>query len=316
MLGVRNVNSKVIGRMSAIKTMCTNRGQREHSSCWIRSIVQSLWKQGKFCLKISLLRLSLLKHPEKGAGIKATPAHLILTAQHHQTLDLQIQTAALARMAAHPQVAPLPQAQNRAAAQAQAAQMPAQAVTARRTNLVVALTSACQNTQKRTLATMACRTHTGSITPGMSEGPIEEYKMPLGELQINMMKQHIGVTADVLTMRDTGRLKDAVRIDMLDLNWKDRTLAGVLLAKSVCLMPIQLQDRSLNCVQQKSAGTSPLGIGGMAATSLLMAHMHTMKKGRTKLALVSNTGQPQEALIILALVVVLGAQLQVDGHKS
>jgi len=36
MLGVRNANSKAIGRMSAIKTMCTNRGQREHSSCWIR----------------------------------------------------------------------------------------------------------------------------------------------------------------------------------------------------------------------------------------------------------------------------------------
>ena len=36
MLGVRNVNSKAIGRMNAIKTICTNRGQREHSSCWIR----------------------------------------------------------------------------------------------------------------------------------------------------------------------------------------------------------------------------------------------------------------------------------------
>jgi uncharacterized membrane protein YgcG len=36
MLGVRNVNSKAIGRMNAIKIICTNRGQREHSSCWIR----------------------------------------------------------------------------------------------------------------------------------------------------------------------------------------------------------------------------------------------------------------------------------------
>jgi len=65
--------------------------------------------QEKFYLKTSLLRLSLLKHPENGAGIRATPAHLILTARHHQALAhhlLQIQTAALARMAAHPQVDP------------------------------------------------------------------------------------------------------------------------------------------------------------------------------------------------------------------
>ena len=116
---------------------------------------------------------------------------------------------------------------------------------------------------------MACRILTGKITPGMREDPIEECKMRLGELQSNMMlKQHTGVTADVLTMRDIGRVKDAVRIDMVDLIWKDRTLVGILLAKSVCLIPIQLQDRSLVCMRRKSAGSSPLGTDGMAAMSL------------------------------------------------
>ena len=164
---------------------------------------------------------------------------------------------------------------------------------------------------------MACKIWTGNITPGMSEDPIEERKVRLGELQSNiMLKQHTGVTADMLTMRDIGRVKDAVWIDMLDLMWKDRTLVGVLLAKSVCRIPIQLQDRSLICLQRKSPGSSPLGTDGMAAMSLLMAHMHTMRKGHTKVALVSNKGQPREALIILAAVVLLVAQLQVDGHSS
>lgn len=116
---------------------------------------------------------------------------------------------------------------------------------------------------------MACRILTGNITPGTSEDPIEECKALLGELQsIIMMKQHTGVTADVLTMRGIGRVKDAVWIDMSDLVWKDRTLVGVLLAKSVCLIPIQLQDRSLICMRQTSAGSSPLGTDGMAAMSL------------------------------------------------
>ena len=164
---------------------------------------------------------------------------------------------------------------------------------------------------------MACRILIGNITPGMSEDPIEECKALLGEVQsIIMMKQHTGVTADVLTMRDIGRVKDAVWIDMLDLIQTDRTLADVLLAKSVCLIPIQLQDRSLICMQQKSAESSPLGTDGMAAMSLSMAHMHTMRKGHTKVALVSNIGLPREALIILAAVVLLVAQLQVDGHRS
>lgn len=47
-----------------------------------------------------------------------------------------------------------------------------------------------------------------------------------------------------------------------------------------------------------------------------MAHMHTMRKGHTKVTLVSNIGQPREALIILAAVVLLVAQVQVDGHRS
>lgn len=164
---------------------------------------------------------------------------------------------------------------------------------------------------------MACKILTGNITPGMSEDPIEERKVHLGELQSNiMMKQDTGVTVDMLTMRDTGTVKDAVWRDMLDLIWKDRTLVGALLAKSLCLIPIQLQDRSLICIQRTAAGSSPLGIDGMAAMSLPMAHMHTMKKGRTKVALVSNMGQPQEALIVLAAVVLLVAQVQVDGRKS
>lgn len=164
---------------------------------------------------------------------------------------------------------------------------------------------------------MACRILTGSITPGMSEDLIEECQVRPGELQsIIMMKQHTGVTADVLTMRDIGRVKDAVWIDTLDRIWKDRTLVGVLLAKSVCLIPIQLQDRSLIRMRQTSAGSSPLGTDGMAAMSLLMAHMHTMRKGHTKVALISKIGQPREALIILAAVVILVAQLQVDGHRS
>ncbi len=51
----------------------------------------------------------------------------------------------------------------------------------------------------------------------MSEDPIEECQVRPGELQsIIMMKQHTGVTADVLTMRDIGRVKDAVWIDTLD----------------------------------------------------------------------------------------------------
>ncbi len=164
---------------------------------------------------------------------------------------------------------------------------------------------------------MACKIWTGKITLGMSEDPIEECQVRLGELQSNMMlKQHTGVTADELAMRDIGRVKDAVWIGMLDLIWKDRTLVGVLLAKSVCLIPIQLQDRSLICMRQTSAGSSPLETDGMAAMSLSMAHMHTMRKGHTKVVLVSNIGQPREALIILAAVVLLVAQLQVDGHRS
>lgn len=150
----------------------------------------------------------------------------------------------------------------------------------------------------------------------MSEDPTEERKVRLGELQSSIkLKQHTGVTADVLTMRDIGRVKDAVWIDMLDLIWKDRTLVGVLLAKSVCLIPIQLQGRSLICMRRKSAGSSPLGTDGMAAMSRSMVHMDAMRKGHTKVALVSNIGQPREALMILAAVVLLVAQLQVDGPR-
>ena len=164
---------------------------------------------------------------------------------------------------------------------------------------------------------MACKIWTGNTTPGMSEDLIEERKVRLGELQSNMMlkQHHTGVTADVLAMRDIGRGKGAVWMNMLDLIWKDRTLVSVLLARSVCLIAIQLQDRSLICMRRKSAGSSPLGTGGMAAMSLPMAHMHTTRKGHAKAVLVSNIGQPREALIILAAVVLLVAQLQVDGHR-